>query len=221
MIGTLAELAAMPGMPSEPTLRKLIDAHDDFPLISRGKNGVGYEIDLEAAAKWWRARTEREQAEARERAEAVRQLGFDLLGGDAVAPVAEGLTAAERRALIDEEFAATRLAQLRGELVRRAEVESAVSDFVAFAAERAESLPQRLVRRAGSVPREVLAELQELIRADRIAVADRMTEIAEAAAHVPVERDAAAADDSALCEGGGSGGGSGRPAVSPESEPDG
>lgn len=178
MIGTLAELAAMPGMPSEPTLRKLIDAHPDFPVISRGKNGVGYEIDLEAAALWWRGRCDEEQRQARERAEQVRQLGFDLLGPDAVAPVDEGLTASERRALIEEEFSATRLAALRGDLVKRVEVELAIGEFVALVAERSESLPQRLVRRVGAVPREILAALEEILRADRMAVAERMSEIA-------------------------------------------
>lgn len=175
-IGTLAELAAMPGMPSEPTLRKLIDSEADFPVISRGKNGVGYEIDLVAAAHWWKARTEAEQIAQRERADMVRQLGFEILGDDAVAPVETGLTATERRALIEEEFAATRLAMLRGDLVKRAEVEAGLGQFVALVAERSESLTQRLVRRVGAVPRETLAALEDILRADRAHVSDRMAE---------------------------------------------
>lgn len=177
MIGTLGELAAMPGMPSEPTLRKLIDAHKDFPVVSRGKNGVGYEIDLTVAAQWIIALRQREADEARARSDEIRQLGLDLLGPDAVAPPAEGLTASERKALIEEEFAATKLAVLRGDLVRRGEVEVAIGSFVNLVAEQSETLPQRLVRRCGAIPRETLAALEEILRADRSVVADRMADI--------------------------------------------
>ena len=47
--GSLGELAMMPGMPSEPTLKKMMAEHPSFPVLKRGKNGVAYELDLVAA----------------------------------------------------------------------------------------------------------------------------------------------------------------------------
>ena len=54
-IGVLADLAAMPGMPSEPTLRRFIAARDDFPVIERGRYGKPYQLDLDAAAAFVRS----------------------------------------------------------------------------------------------------------------------------------------------------------------------
>lgn len=120
MIGSLGELATMAGMPSEVTLRKMIAEHADFPIISRGKNGVSYEIDLAAAAAFVVGIRSKEEEIARSRAEEVRQLGFDLLGPDAAVREEQiGLTAAERKALLEEELAAIKVAERRGELVRK------------------------------------------------------------------------------------------------------
>jgi hypothetical protein len=49
MIGSLKELARRPGVPSEVTIRKMIDRYSDFPIVERGKNGRKYRIDLEVA----------------------------------------------------------------------------------------------------------------------------------------------------------------------------
>lgn len=48
MIGTLRQLAARPGMPSEPLLRRLA-VLPGFPLVERGRKGKRYAIDLDAA----------------------------------------------------------------------------------------------------------------------------------------------------------------------------
>lgn len=53
--GTLAHLAAMPGMPSEVTLRQLIAKRPDFPLIERGGDGHAYKMDLDVAAEFVRS----------------------------------------------------------------------------------------------------------------------------------------------------------------------
>lgn len=197
MIVTLGELAAVDGMPSEPTLRKLIEANPDFPLISRGKNGQGYEIELAAAIAWHQGYRAREEEAARERSAEIRQQALDLLGHDAIAQPQVGLTPAERKALIEEEFAATRLARQRGELVKRNEIEIAVAGFVSRVAERMETLPQRLLRRA-QLPRETVVALEEILRADRAAIADDFRVLATGEAGAGGSDDASATGDPAV-----------------------
>ncbi|MBX9859342.1 MAG: type IV secretion system protein [Sphingomonas sp.] len=53
-IGTLADLGAIPDMPSLPTLQRFIAARPDFPVIERGRYGKAYQLDLEAAAAFVR-----------------------------------------------------------------------------------------------------------------------------------------------------------------------
>ena len=103
-----------------------------------------------------------------------------LLGDDAVAAPQTGLSASERKALLEEELVAIRLAERRGELVRLAEVEMSVAEFVALVADRLESLPQRLMRRT-QMSREQLATMEEVVRADREAIADAMQGMVTAA----------------------------------------
>lgn len=52
--GRLWQLAELDGMPSAPTLRKLIRDRPDFPLIERGRRGREYRIDLDQAAAFVR-----------------------------------------------------------------------------------------------------------------------------------------------------------------------
>lgn len=52
--GKLWELAAIPDMPSEPTLRAFIRQRADFPVIESGRKGVAYVFDLDVAAAFVR-----------------------------------------------------------------------------------------------------------------------------------------------------------------------
>jgi len=52
---TIEALAALPGMPSARTIRKLIARHNDFPLVKSGGIGRAYEVDLVAAVAFVRA----------------------------------------------------------------------------------------------------------------------------------------------------------------------
>jgi hypothetical protein len=58
---TLEALASLPDMPSEPTLRRFIAAHPDFPLLDRGGGGRPYRIDIATAARFvsshWRRKS--------------------------------------------------------------------------------------------------------------------------------------------------------------------
>lgn len=185
MRGSLGELAALPGMPSEPTLRKMIAENEDFPIISRGSNGVAYEFDLTQAALFIRGLREKEEAAARARADEVRQFGLELLGADAASTSSGsvGLSPAERKAMLEEELIAIKVAERRGELVRKSSVELAVSTALVKLQQQGKSFSARLAKRA-DVPRPVLVVIDQMIEADQIAFADmlaRMTDDDDAA----------------------------------------
>lgn len=181
MIGSLQELVSLPGMPSEPTIRKLIDKHGDFPILKRGKNGDAYEFDLGAAAKFILGLREKEEEEARARAVEVRQFGLDLLGPDAAALSADqvGLSAKERRDLLEEELVAIKLAKERRDLVRKTSVEAALAEFLVWLAQRQSTFSARLAKRA-DVPRDVLLAVDRLMEADRAEIAARMEKMKDA-----------------------------------------
>ena len=190
---SLGELSAVPGMPSEPTLRKLIEANPDWPVISRGKNGVAYEFDLFAAVDFYKGLKAKEEAEAKARAEEVRQFGLDLLGPDAAADMdAVGMTAAERRNLLEYELIAMKLGKERGEFVRKASVEAAIAQlFVKFNAQR-RKLVQRMTKRV-DLSREQIAVMESMLEQD-------LHELATAFEEMSLAGDAASesAVDSAL-----------------------
>lgn len=54
-LGSLWQLAALPDMPSQPTIRELIRARADFPIVERGRKGATYVFDLDKAAAFVRA----------------------------------------------------------------------------------------------------------------------------------------------------------------------
>jgi hypothetical protein len=195
VIGSLQELTSLPGMPSEPTIRKLIDKHSDFPILKRGKNGDAYEFDLGEAAKFVLGLREREEEEARARAAEVRQFGLDLLGADAVALDADqvGLSAKERKELIEEELAAIRLAKERRELVRKASVEAALADFLVWLGQRQASFSARLAKRA-DVPRDLLLAVDRLMESDRSEIAARMEQMKDAGDGSDSDAETRAAD---------------------------
>jgi hypothetical protein len=166
LIASLAEFAAIPGVPSEVTLRRLIKENPDFPAVP-GTNGVAYEIDVRAGIEWLKAREARRIAAEREHAEQVRQLALELLGEDAAANVSQaGLSIDERRKLLEEEFYAIKVAEKRGELIRKADIEAAISDVLVADAHRRASFMTRLAKRV-SLSREQLAAAEELMEFDR------------------------------------------------------
>lgn len=198
MIGNLSELAMMPGMPSEPTIKKLIDENPEtkdspgFPIITRGDRGVAWEIDLVAAATFIRELQRRAEERARARAAEVNQLGLNLLGADAASIRNDRveLSSADRRALMEEELVAIKLAEKRGELIRKDEAEQAVSQLAVAFVDRLSSLVARAAKRI-ELPRETQVQLQKLIDGDRAWIAlqlDRM-DVSSTDQHDPAVRD--------------------------------
>lgn len=167
----------MPGMPSEPTIRKLIAEHEDFPVLARGKNGQAYEFDLAAAAQFILQIRVREETIARERAQQVRQLALDLLGADAVvAPEHVGMSPAERRAIMEEEIVATKLSELRGDLVRKATVEAAFVAVLSLVAKHGRTLTARLSKRT-DLSREQINLIDKMVETDLSALANKFEEM--------------------------------------------
>ncbi len=166
LIASLSEFAAIPGVPSEPTLRRLIKDNPDFPA-NPGTNGQAYEIAVADAIAWLKARDAKRVQTERDHAERVRQLGLELLGEGAAADVSQaGLSADERRKLLEEEFYAIKVAEKRGELIRKADIEAAISDVLVADAQRRASFMTRLAKRV-SLSREQIAAAEELMDHDR------------------------------------------------------
>ena len=180
VIGSLGDLAAVPGMPSEPTLRKLIRENTDFPVVSAGKNGVSYEINVEAAVNWLRDHEEQKRAAQRARSAEVRQFALDLLGDDAEALGGnEGLSAVERKQLYEEELVAIKLAERRGALVRKESVEAAFDAVFDLLNQQRRSLSARLAKRT-DLSRAQQVAIDQLLERDLNDLAVKFEEMGRA-----------------------------------------
>lgn len=158
---------------SEPTLRKRIGEAPEGVILSRGKNGESYKIDPKAGVTWWKGLQEAEAAERRAREEAVKSLQLELLGDDAAlgGHEVEGLSPTEQAAQLQAELLAIKLGKERGELVRAAEVEAAMSTFMLRLKETYSGLTDRLRRRT-ELPGDVADTLDRLIERDLNDLAD-------------------------------------------------
>ncbi|UAK24358.1 hypothetical protein [Sphingomonas nostoxanthinifaciens] len=172
MLGKLADLAAIAGMPSEPTLRKLIASDPDFAgIVKRGKNGDAYEIEIETAVRYVLSIEERKRDAERARLAGLAQLGLDL--GLSAGPTEPGLTLADRKALLEEEVLAIKLARQRGELVPKGSVEAAIGQVLVWHQQQQLSFSARLAKRA-DVSRQLQIEIDAMVAADLAEFARRI-----------------------------------------------
>jgi len=194
LIGSLGDLASMAGMPSEPTLRKLIAEHDDFPILSRGTNGKSYEIDLAAAHLFVRRIEEREAEERRRHREMVGQLSMELLGEDSLggASAVVDLTPAERVQLMQEELLRIKVAQQRGELVKAGEVEAHLAEVLVAFRENGRGFSGKCAKRL-TFSREQMAVIDSVMNAMLKDLADRMERLKDRVAPASAGEEAAAA----------------------------
>ena len=182
VIGTLGDLAAVPGLPSEPTLRKLIRENPDFPIVSTGTNGHAYEIDIAEAIAWLKSHEEKRREAERERSMAVQQFALDLLGADAAANVAQpGLSPADRKALYEEEVAAIKLGAMRGEFVRKASVELAFTAVFDLLSQQYRGLSARLSKRTDLTRRQQTL-IDEMVEQDLHQLATKFEEMGQTGA---------------------------------------
>lgn len=178
-IASLAEFSAIPGAPSEPTLRKLIAENADFPVVKVGKNGSAYEIRVVPALQWLRAKNERETAAKRRHADEVRQVAMAFLGEDADSEAHEhGLSAEDKLKLLQAELAATKLRTMRGELIRKSSIEEALANLIVTDRRRRETFGARLAKRV-DLTREQIAQIDALMEFDLRSFAADMETIAD------------------------------------------
>lgn len=175
--GSLGELASMPGMPSEPTLKKMLAEHPGFPVLKRGKNGVAYEFDLVAAHQFVTAIRAAEEEAARSRAAEVHQLGLELMGGVSLAGSSDaGLTASDRKTMMEAEILANRLGKDRGELVIKVSVEAAVAAVFQLLNGKYLSFGARLSKRI-ELTREQIAIVEQMAERDLVELASKFEEM--------------------------------------------
>ena len=80
--GTLIDLASLPGMPSLPTLRKIIREHRDFPVIDPGRRGRPFTLDLDQAAAFILQLKAGPMSSEAERQRFRSEHGLEMGGGD-------------------------------------------------------------------------------------------------------------------------------------------
>lgn len=180
--GSLADLAAA-GLASEPTLRKWIAGESGQPwILKRGSNGDPYEIDLLEAGRAYRAREVARAEEARQRADAIRQLGLDLgLRGSVEEQGPGGLSIAERKQLLEEELVAIKIARMRGELVPWAPAAAAFGDVLVKFRQRGATFASRLAKKI-DLSREQIVAIEALVVSDQAELARMMERLGEVAA---------------------------------------
>lgn len=158
----LQELADLIGV-STNTLATRIRQCPDFPVLSRGSNGVAYEFDPIAAVGWWKADQARDEEAAAARRRGLNKLQEDMFGRQAdEPPAAKGPTPQERKTLIEAQLAADKLRRLRGELVERAPLESALASAMVELRTKLLNLPAEFSRREG-LSREQRVKLEEMV----------------------------------------------------------
>lgn len=148
---------------SLPTLRALI-RDSNFPVVSRGSNGIAYEFDAASVARWKSDNADRLEAERVARADELAEMKLDLFGGMTVDPARAGMSPRDQAAAIAAEIAATNLARSRRELVPATEVAECLGR--AFGILRREMMDiAALVSQRHGLDRIVRASLDAAIRA--------------------------------------------------------
>ena len=178
-LASLEEFSGIPGVPSVVTLRKLIKDCPEFPTVVTGRPGIAYEIPVARALTWLQEKRYRDEAAKRAHADDVRQYAIDFLGADAAATVEQpGLSADERLKLLQEELLSTKVRKERGDLIRKASVEEALANLLVAVRRRNESFSDRLAKRV-DMSREVIAQIDEMLKQDLKALAAELGTIAE------------------------------------------
>lgn len=132
---------------SEPTIDRYVA--DGMPFLVEGTNGRAWEFQLSACWKWLKDR-DRADAEKQSLAEqAVQQMRLALIGGNDLNDAERALTPRQRQEAYDAERAFMLAAQLRGDLVRRAEVVEAFEDVFRTLRDALTALPDKLEREVG------------------------------------------------------------------------
>lgn len=126
-----------------------------LPYVEAGTNGRSYQFRLAVAYAWVTRRRAEEEASRAAGDRAAAQLQLALLGGEAAAGSAEGLSVADQRKLLELELVRSQAARARGELIARADVVEGLEAVFAALRDALDALPDRLGRELGVSGRDM------------------------------------------------------------------
>jgi hypothetical protein len=174
MRGNLADLAKL-GLASEPPLAdwlKSLPAETEWIFKRATAKGDPWDIDLAAAVVAWNARQDEKTQAARDRADLINQLALDL-GLNPRPETHSDVSINERKALLEEEVLAIKLAEKRGELIRKRDVEAAAADAMSKHRSSFESLAAELAMKL-DLDRDQIAIVEKSVSIRLHAFADDM-----------------------------------------------
>lgn len=135
------------------TLGKWVD-DDTFPVAQRGGMGKPYILRLSHCWAWKQERDAQEAVRRAHNQNAIDKLNAHFLGLDLEDDGAT-LSAKDRRALADADFAHSRAAHMRRQLVRLDEVVELMEAVFSIVRNGIEGMPDRLERELGLKPEQV------------------------------------------------------------------
>jgi len=127
---------------------------DSFPVAQRGGMGKAYILRLSHCFSWKQAREAAVEAQRLHNRAVIDRLQATFLGVDLDDPGAT-LSAKDRRALADADFAHNRAAQLRRQLVPLDEVNDLLEAIFGILRNGVEGMPDRLERELSLKPHQV------------------------------------------------------------------
>lgn len=146
------ELAAALGT-SVNTVGKWIK-EADFPVVESGGAGKAYVLRLSHCYSWKMERDAREKTRSAHNQDSILKMQAELLGLDISDPQAS-LTTRERKELNEADFAYSRAAQMRKQLLRLDDVTDLLESVFKIMRDGIEGMPDRLERELNLKPEEV------------------------------------------------------------------
>jgi hypothetical protein len=176
---SLTDLAALPSMPSQTTLRQIIRDNPDFPVVSWGKHGIAHEIDLALAVEWFARRSERLQEQERAASDKLGQFALELLGPDSAAAFSRpGLSLVDRRYLAEAELLQLKVCEQRSKYVTRESVAEACTAVLEIVTAQAAGAVDRLAEFMDVTP-AMRATVDSIIAKDLAALAHELEKLAQ------------------------------------------
>ncbi len=149
---------------------------ETFPVVQRGGMGKPYVLRLSHCYAWKMARDADEDLRRSRNRHVIEKLQASFLGMDLDDPGA-ALSAKDRKGLAEADFAHSRAAQMRRQLVRLEEVVDLLDSVFGILRNAVEGMPDRLERELGLKPEEVA--LVERLGSDILEMAVERIEAAE------------------------------------------
>lgn len=125
-----------------------------FPIAEAGGAGKAYVLRLSHCYAWKLGRDAQEKAHSAHNKESIQKLQAQMLGLDMSDPQAQ-MTTKERRELSEADFAYSRAAQMRRQLLKLDDVTDLLETIFKIVRDGIEGMPDRLERELNLKPEEV------------------------------------------------------------------